>query len=64
MIRSELTGPTFEHPKRYTPKVDRRRALTKKHLAAVRVAEATGAGYTWLWLDGGITHCVGREVAG
>ena len=63
MHRIKLTGPSAAQPKRYTPKVDGRCALLKKHLAAVRLAEATGADYTWLWLDGGITHCVGKKAA-
>lgn len=50
------TAPSPTHPKRYTPRRNK-----KQHLTAVRVAQEAGVDYTWLWLDGGITHCVAKK---
>lgn len=45
---------------RYVPRYDgRRRRVNAQHLAACEVARLTGAPYTWLWQDGGISHIVG-----
>jgi hypothetical protein len=48
---------------KYFPKHDgRRKRANAQHLAACEAARTTGAAYTWLWCDGGITHMVSEAV--
>lgn len=47
---------------RYIPKTDRRKKLHILHIEACRLAATLGRAYTWLWIDGGITHMVGGEA--
>ncbi len=56
----KLTPPFNKH---YSPKTDnRRRRANQRHLDACTLAHKTGAAYTWLWNDGGITHVVGSVI--
>lgn len=45
---------------RYFPKTDRRKKQHLRHIEACKLATELGYAYTWLWIDGGITHVVAR----
>jgi len=48
---------------RYAPRRDGgRKRANARHLAACGMARATGAAYTWLWCDGGITRMVSEAA--